>query len=48
MQIFADIDRPSFAARMEPVWARFADKPRLRQMVEDIRASGPFEENDDD
>ena len=48
VQIFADIDRPAFAARMEPVWDRFADKPRLRQMVEDIRASGPFEENDDD
>lgn len=48
VQIISDIDRPAFSGRMEPVWGRFASEPRLRRMVEDIRVSGPFEENDDD
>lgn len=40
VQIIEDVDRTAFSDLMQPVWSAYADTPRLRQLVEDIRNMG--------
>lgn len=38
--IVEDVDREAFSTRMQPLWAKYADTPALRRLIEDIRNSG--------